>query len=279
MNKRLNIYYWLRKIFVSKFLQIFLTQFLFINKTSIRKIVFFLIYKSNHWNKSILIDKNKLLVSGPGSIPGSIQTNNVVTNLNNFIKENNIKNILDMPCGDFAWIQDLLRINNTLDYTGYDIVEDIILINNEKYSSNNIRFFTKDIVNENDFDGFDLVFIRDFFIHISNEDILKVLYNIKNSKIKFFACLSNKNELSINMPNSIHCGQVMLTRAPNGGVRPRKSEEYVCWHVASNTFPDIHAAVILVAEEIAADSSAGNMNARPGAKRYGAADPSVCTRF
>jgi len=195
MNKRLNIYYWLRKIFVSKFLQTFLVKFLFINKNTIRRIVFFLIYKSNHWNKSILIDINKLLVSGPGSIPGSIQTNNIITNLNNFIKENNIRNILDMPCGDFAWMQDLLKINNTLDYTGYDIVKDIILINNEKYSSNNIRFFTKDIVNENHFDGFDLVFIRDFFIHISNEDILKVLYNIKNSKIKFFACLSNKNEL------------------------------------------------------------------------------------
>jgi hypothetical protein len=39
-----------------------------------------------------------------------------------------------------------------------------------------------------------LVFIRDFFIHINNEDILKVLKKIKNSKIKFFACLSNKNE-------------------------------------------------------------------------------------
>jgi hypothetical protein len=194
MNKRLNIYYWLRKIFVSRFLQIFLAKFLFINKTSIRKAVFFLIYKSNHWNKGILIDTNKLLVSGPGSVPGSIQTNNLVTNLNNFIKENNIRNILDMPCGDFAWMQDLLKMNNNLDYTGYDIVEDIILINNKKYSSDNIRFFIKDIVNENHFNGFDLVFIRDFFIHISNEDILKVLYNIKNSKIKFFACLSNKNE-------------------------------------------------------------------------------------
>ena len=194
MNKRLNVYYWLRKIFVSKFLQIFLINFFYINKTTLRKIVFFLIYKSNHWNKSILIDSNKLLVSGPGSIPGSVQTNNIVTNLNNFIKKNNVRNILDMPCGDFAWMQDLLKINNTLDYTGYDIVEDIIIINNERYSSNNIRFFTKDIVNENHFDGFDLVFIRDFFIHISNEDILKVLYNIKNSKIQANILRKSKNK-------------------------------------------------------------------------------------
>jgi len=195
MNKRLNIYYWLRKVFVSKFLQFFLINFLFINKTSIRKIVFFLIYKSNHWNKSILIDSNILLVSGPGSLPGSVQTKNIITNLNNFIKDNNIRNILDMPCGDFAWMQDLLKINNDINYTGYDIVEEIILINKKKYSSNRIDFFVKDIINENDFNGFDLVFIRDFFIHINNEDILKVLKKIKNAKIKFFACLTNKNEI------------------------------------------------------------------------------------
>ena len=195
MNKRLNIYYWLRKIFVSKFLQIFLTKFLFIKNSVVRKIVFFLIYKSNHWNKSIVVDKKRLLVSGPGSLPGSIQTKNIITNLNNFIKDNNVRNILDMPCGDFAWMQDLLKINNGLNYTGYDIVEEIILINKKKYSSNRIDFFTKDIINENDFSGFDLVFIRDFFIHISNEDILRVLKKIKNSKIKFFACLSNNNEI------------------------------------------------------------------------------------
>jgi len=172
-----------------------LINFLFINKTSIRKIVFFLIYKSNHWNKSILIDSNILLVSGPGSLPGSVQTKNIITNLNNFIKDNNIRNILDMPCGDFAWMQDLLKINNDINYTGYDIVEEIILINKKKYSSNRIDFFVKDIINENDFNGFDLIFIRDFFIHINNEDILKVLKKIKNAKIKFFACLTNKNEI------------------------------------------------------------------------------------
>ena len=195
MNKRLNIYYWLRKFFVSKSLQIFLTKFLFIKNTIVRKIVFFLIYKSNHWNKSILIDSNRLLVSGPGSLPGSVQTKNIITNLNNFIKDNNIRNILDMPCGDFAWMQDLLKINNDINYIGYDIVEEIILINKKKYSSNRIDFFVKDIINENDFNGFDLVFIRDFFIHINNEDILKVLKKIKSSKIKFFACLTNKNEI------------------------------------------------------------------------------------
>ena len=86
MKKRLSIYYWLRKIFVSKYIQFFIYK-----KTFLRKFVFYLIYKSNHWNKYIESDKNDLMVSGPGSIPGSPQTKNVITNLNEFIKNNDIK--------------------------------------------------------------------------------------------------------------------------------------------------------------------------------------------
>jgi SAM-dependent methyltransferase len=96
-----------------------------------------------------------------------------------------------MPCGDFSWMQDLMKNNIDIDYTGYDIVKDIIARNNKKYSSNKIKFFCKDIVNEKSFDNFDLIFIRDFFIHIDNESINRILINIKNSKVKFFACSNN----------------------------------------------------------------------------------------
>lgn len=191
MTIKLNIYYWLRKIFVSRFIQIF------ISKNFIRKFTFFLIYKSNHWNKHKKISEYNFLVSGPGSIPGNNQTNNVVNNLDVFIKKNNIKTILDMPCGDFSWMQNLVKKNIHIYYTGYDIVKDIIARNNKKYSSSRIKFFYRDIVNEKTFDNFDLIFIRDFFIHIDNESINKVLMNIKNSKVKFLAC-SNNDSISFN---------------------------------------------------------------------------------
>ena len=192
MKKRLNIYYWLRKIFVSKYIQFFVLK-----KTFLRKFVFYLIYKSNHWNKHVESNKDNLMVSGPGSIPGSAQTKNIIINLNEFIKKNDIKKILDMPCGDFAWMKELLKINNKIDYTGYDIVKEIIDINNKKYSSDKIRFLLKDIINEKNFDNYDLIFVRDFFIHINNKDINKVLTSIKNSKIKYLAC-SNYNDKLFN---------------------------------------------------------------------------------
>ena len=190
MIKRLNIYYWLRKIFASRFAQKYL------NQNFVRKFIFYLIYKTNHWNRYQKINKNNILVSGPGSIPGSIQTKNIIDNLDFFIKKNNIKSILDMPCGDFSWMQDLIKKNNYINYTGYDIVEDIIFYNNKKYSKNNISFFCKDIVNETNFNNFDLVFIRDFFIHIDYVSINKILDNIKRSKVKFIACSNNNNAIN-----------------------------------------------------------------------------------
>jgi hypothetical protein len=190
MIKRLNIYYWLRKIFISRFIQKYL------NQNFVRKFIFYLIYKTNHWNRYQKINKNNILVSGPGSIPGSIQTKNIIDNLDFFIKKNKIKSILDMPCGDFSWIQDLIKKNNYINYTGYDIVEDIIFYNNKKYSKNNISFFCKDIVNETNFNNFDLVFIRDFFIHIDYVSINKILDNIKRSKVKFIACSNNNNAIN-----------------------------------------------------------------------------------
>jgi hypothetical protein len=190
MIKRLNIYYWLRKFFISRFIQKYL------NQNFVRKFIFYLIYKTNHWNRYQKINKNNILVSGPGSIPGSIQTKNIIDNLDFFIKKNNIKSILDMPCGDFSWMQDLIKKNNYINYTGYDIVEDIIFYNNKKYSKNNISFFCKDIVNETNFNNFDLVFIRDFFIHIDYVSINKILDNIKRSKVKFIACSNNNNAIN-----------------------------------------------------------------------------------
>lgn len=189
MTQKYSFYYILRKIFVSK-----VFQFFFIKMSQgrfLRKIVFYLTYKTNHWNKYKEIETNNLIVSGPGSIPGSNQTNKIIKDLDAFIKNNKIKSVLDMPCGDFSWMSKLIQMNSNVSYTGYDIVKEIIDLNNKKFSSDKIKFFVKDIVEEKSFDYFDFVFVRDFFIHIMNNDIIKILNVIKKSKIKFFACSSS----------------------------------------------------------------------------------------
>lgn len=191
MSQKYSFNYFLRKIFVSK-----IFQFLFIKISKskfLRKVIFYLTYKTNHWNKYKEIESNNLIVSGPGSIPGSNQTNNIIKHLDIFIKYNKIKSILDMPCGDFSWMSKLIQMNSNVLYTGYDIVKEMIDLNNKRFSSDKIKFFVKDIVEEKSFDDFDFVFVRDFFIHIMNDDIIKILNVIKKSKIKFFACSSSAN--------------------------------------------------------------------------------------
>ena len=120
MSKYFNKYYWIRKLFVNSFISNFISQKL------LNKIVFYSIYKSNHWNKSQKFNLNQSY-SGPGSVANSIQTNNLISELEKFFKENNVKNILDAPCGDCAWISKIFDTN--INYVGIDIVEDLIKIN------------------------------------------------------------------------------------------------------------------------------------------------------
>ena len=185
MSKYLNKYYWIRKIFVNNIFSKLVSQ------KVLNKIVFNSIYKSNHWNKNKKLELNQSY-SGPGSKFNSIQTNNLVLELQKFFKENNIKNILDAPCGDCAWIKKIFETD--IKYTGIDIVEDLINKNIITFKSNiNIKFYCKDLTEYNNFDNYDFIFMRDFFIHLPFSLIRKILRNLKNSNCRYFAFNSYEN--------------------------------------------------------------------------------------
>ena len=189
MSKYFNKYYWIRKLFVNGFVSKLVSQKL------LNKIVFKSIYKSNHWNKSQRFDLNQSY-SGPGSAANSIQTNNLISELEKFFKENDIKNILDAPCGDCAWIKKIF--NTGIKYTGIDIVEDLMNKNKLTFKSNsNINFYCKDLSEYNNFDDFDFILMRDFFIHLPIPTIKNILTNLKNSNCKYFA-FNNYENISTN---------------------------------------------------------------------------------
>ena len=188
MSKYFNKYYWIRKLFVNSFFS------KFVNQRLLNKIVFNSIYKSNHWNKSQKLDLNQSY-SGPGSASNSIQTNNLINELEKFFKENRIKNILDAPCGDCAWIKRIFE--NNIEYTGIDIVKDLINKNKEIFKSNkNVNFYCEDLIEYDKFDNFDFILMRDFFIHLPLPLINKVLLKLKNSNCKFFAFNSYENVIN-----------------------------------------------------------------------------------
>ena len=212
MSKYFNKHYWIRKLFVNSFISNLVSQKL------INKIVFNSIYKSNHWNKSQKFNQNQSY-SGPGSVANSIQTNSLISELEKFFIENNIKNILDAPCGDCAWISKIF--DTDIKYTGIDIVEDLIFKNELSFKSrSNIKFYCKDLSEYKRFDNYDFILMRDFFIHLPIPIIKKILINLKNSNCKYFAF---NNYESIVENKEIPTGQhrkINLLKEPFNLVKP-----------------------------------------------------------
>ena len=124
-------------------------------------------------------------VSGDGS---ELEvTQELIKELEVLCKAKNIKTFLDIPCGDFNWMQHANL--HDVDYIGGDIVENLIVENNAKYKQERITFknldLTKDVLPK-----VDLVFCRDCLVHLSYKDIYKTLINIKKSKSKYLLTTS-----------------------------------------------------------------------------------------
>ncbi len=136
---------------------------------------FLYIYKSKYWQ--CITDGS---LSGGGS--NDISTYNIKKSLSEFIKYNNIKSIIDIPCGDWKWMSEFDL--SDLEYFGYDVVDDLILENQRKYKKKNITFDVKNLVNEK-LPKSDLIIIRDLLVHLDHIDIIKCLTNLDDSDFKF----------------------------------------------------------------------------------------------
>lgn len=137
------------------------------------KEIFTSYYKKNTW-------KGKESVSGPGS--DYEQTRFLIPELQILLKDLEIKSMLDIPCGDFNWMQ---RVNlDGIKYYGADIVTELIENNTKVYSKNNIKFSVIDVICDT-LPKVDLIMVRDCFVHLPNNDVLKSLNNIKSSGSKY----------------------------------------------------------------------------------------------
>lgn len=118
--------------------------------------------------------------SGPGS--SKEQTRIICQVLPKLIEKFAIASIVDVPCGDFNWM-------NSVDlgdcaYIGCDIVKPMIDANIKKYGSNKRTFkhidITKDFLPQAD-----IIICRDLLVHFSIEDINLALKNFKRSGAKY----------------------------------------------------------------------------------------------
>jgi SAM-dependent methyltransferase len=92
------------------------------------------------------------------------------------------KTILDLPCGDWNWMQhvDLSGV----DYTGGDIVDAVIEGNRAKYAAPNRRFEIMDILT-GPLPKADLILSRDCLVHFSHADAMRAINNIRESGARY----------------------------------------------------------------------------------------------
>lgn len=148
-------------------------------KTKNTEEIFTYIYKENHW-------RNNESASGDGSTLN--ETQYIRKELPLLLQQYQIKSILDIPCGDFNWMQ---HINLTgINYTGADIVKDLIVANSQKHSKPGIQFTNLDLTTDN-LPAVDLIICRDCLVHLSQEKVIAALRNIKRSGSKYLLTTSH----------------------------------------------------------------------------------------
>jgi len=123
--------------------------------------------------------------SGPGS---SLDATRVIrARLPQLLRELGADSLLDVPCGDFAWLQhvDLTGI----DYTGGDIVPALVAENERRYATESRRFMRLDLTRDK-LPSADVLLCRDCLVHLSYSNIRAALTNIASSGVQFLLMTS-----------------------------------------------------------------------------------------
>jgi hypothetical protein len=98
------------------------------------------------------------------------------------LREFRVTSLLDLPCGDFNWLQHVdLPVER---YLGADIVQDVIDDNVKCYANPSRAFVKLDLIRD-DLPDADLLLCRDCLTHFNYDDIFKAVANLRRSKITY----------------------------------------------------------------------------------------------
>jgi SAM-dependent methyltransferase len=93
------------------------------------------------------------------------------------VERRSVTSVLDIPCGDFHWMQ---HVALDADYTGADVVPEIVAANQARHGGNRRRFVLLDATRD-PLPSVDLILCRDLLIHLSNRDCRAALTNFAAS--------------------------------------------------------------------------------------------------
>lgn len=137
--------------------------------------IFTEIYKKGYWGK---LDGKKYF-SGTGTHDENALA--YIDMLINFIQKNNVKSVFEIGCGDFSIIKQVL-FQADVDYTGADIVADLVAHLQENHSDEHTNFIHFDAISAENYPSADLCIIRQVLQHLSNSQIQQILEKTKKFK-------------------------------------------------------------------------------------------------
>lgn len=128
------------------------------------------VYATREWGKG----------SGEGSKPK--HTRGYVQFLQQFLKEHQIKSVVDMGCGDWQFSRFIDWTG--IDYQGFDLVKSVIATNQRRYGKPNVKF-TRYEGDFNQLPSADLLIAKDVLQHLSYLNIERFIPHMK----RFSHCL------------------------------------------------------------------------------------------
>ena len=120
--------------------------------------------------------------SGPGSL--GLAAERYASCINDFIARHDIRSVVDLGCGDFRVASRIA--NDRIDYTGIDVVDELVDQNNRRFASERIRFACLDIT-QDPLPQADLCLIREVLQHLSNHEISQVLKAVKQYRYVIYS--------------------------------------------------------------------------------------------
>ena len=156
------------------------------HETSIgRRRAFVEIFKKRSWGTNFDKTVKDIEASGPSSTLQFVQEAiGVLHLLVSRIKRNTGRDrvsILDLPCGDMVWMSRFLQTRGDIDYTGLDIVPDIIQHHKNKYREFPWEFDVFDAVQKPINTSYDLIISRIALPHLPLSHIVKALKHFSDS--------------------------------------------------------------------------------------------------
>lgn len=141
------------------------------------------IYQNKYWGEG----ETK---SGSGSTLE--HTENLRRELPVLAEKFKIRRFLDAPCGDFAWMQHVVKAMH-VSYVGGDIVRPIVEELQAKFGSADIQFVHLDITKDK-LPAADLMMCRDCLFHLCYKDIAAALENFLASEIPYLLTTTHINK-------------------------------------------------------------------------------------